>query len=41
VGSTDGSRILADAVEGHANDAEALGGELARQLLSAGAGELL
>jgi hydroxymethylbilane synthase len=32
VGSTDGSRIVADAVEGHANDAQALGGELARRL---------
>jgi hydroxymethylbilane synthase len=41
VGSTDGSRIVADAVEGHANDAQALGGELARRLLGAGAGELL
>jgi hydroxymethylbilane synthase len=41
VGSADGSRILADAVEGHARDPVALGSQLARRLLAAGAGGLL
>jgi len=37
----DGSRVLADAVTGPAADAPALGLELAKRLLAAGAGELL
>jgi hydroxymethylbilane synthase len=41
VGSADGSRILAEAVEGHARDPVALGSQLARRLLAAGAGGLL
>ena len=41
VGMPDGSRVLADAVTGPAADAPALGLELAKRLLAAGAGELL
>jgi hydroxymethylbilane synthase len=41
VGSADGSRILAEAVEGYARDPVALGSQLARRLLAAGAGGLL
>jgi hydroxymethylbilane synthase len=40
-GSPDGRSIIADAVQGAAPDAEALGAALAEKLLAAGAGDLL
>lgn len=41
VGSSDGSEILADTIEGSARDATALGAALAEKLLAAGAGRFL
>lgn len=41
VGSVDGKTLLKDRVEGHADQAEVLGVQLAKQLLAQGAGELL
>lgn len=41
VGAPDGSQLIRDAVEGHVDDAAALGGELADRLLANGAGAIL
>lgn len=41
VGAIDGSKILHDNVEGHCDDAEALGTKLAQQLLASGADAIL
>jgi len=41
VGDPDGKQVLRDEIEGPANDAEALGTELAERLLKKGAGDIL
>ncbi|KPD24153.1 hydroxymethylbilane synthase [Idiomarina zobellii] len=41
VGDPDGQQVLRDEIEGPANDAEALGTELAERLLKKGAGDIL